>query len=544
MFKTTLGILFLLLSTLSPLLAQVNEASTASVRIAWDYSSMQKMADKGGYPRLTRLQDASLMLIYETRTGDIVYKRSYTNGSTWEQPVQVFSQFVYSNLQGEHTLVNMANPEIIQLQNGDLLVACNYRPVKSEIAPYSIVVRRSKDNGKTWLPCQVLYNAAPRFTDGCWEPSFLQLPDGELQVYFANENPYQQSAEQEISMISSPDNGQTWTLETKKVSFRTDRRDGMPVPLLLDDEIVVAIEDNYREAFKPYTVRTSVSGNWDTFVNGDAEKRNYALLSPVADSVYMGAPYLIRLPNGQTAISYQTTENRLADWQLSTMEVCIGDKDAYNFTHPTRPFPVSNDKEAKWNALAVWFGDTLVALTSSNLDGLNIAPWMIKGYLMPSSLWVSKDAVPDYSFFIGSKGDTNVRIAMKDDKGMIRITCDVSDATPSTKDGLGFYFAYKNATYRVDMSRQGEVYAWLRKKKKWLSIAPKELRREVEETAVGYKLHLSIPQNAFAGFLQKEFYFNVVLSAYQDEKIGYEETLVHADLEQPSTWIKVYLGSE
>ena len=34
--------------------------------------------------------------------------------------------------------------------------------------------------------------------DGCWEPAMAQLPDGEVQLFFANESPYRQSSEQEL----------------------------------------------------------------------------------------------------------------------------------------------------------------------------------------------------------------------------------------------------------------------------------------------------------------------------------------------------------
>src|SRR5690606_7866055 len=103
---------------------------TEGVRIAWDYSSMQQIAEKGGYPRLTRLKDSTLIVIYETRTGNVHLKKSIDNGKTWSVPEEVFSKFVYTSLDGKSTIVNIANPEIKQLQNGDIIIASNYRPVK------------------------------------------------------------------------------------------------------------------------------------------------------------------------------------------------------------------------------------------------------------------------------------------------------------------------------------------------------------------------------------------------------------------------------
>ncbi len=378
----------MILVTLFALLFQVDVSGQVAIacpadrpHIVWDRSTMTKIADTGGYPRMRKLQDSSLLIIYQDYLGDVDYKRSYDGGKTWSEPTRIFTQFVYSDLKGESTVVKIANPEIYQLQNGDLITACNYRPEKEEIAPYVIVVRRSIDNGKTWLAPQLLYSAAPRFKDGCWEPSFLQLPNSELQVYFANENTYRQSDEQEISVLSSFDNGKTWSEKPRTVSFRKDRRDGMPVATIIDDEIVLVIEDNNIDRFKPYMVRNKLSENWKIPVLADSKQREYCLIDQMNDSIYMGAPYLLRLPHGETLISYQTNENRMSDWEFSTMEIAIGDKSGRNFGCRTQPFPVPLNKEAKWGSLALLNDSTVVALTSSNIDSDKVAPWIILGHI-------------------------------------------------------------------------------------------------------------------------------------------------------------------
>lgn len=356
------------------------EDKAANIEIVWDTTTMQQLAPMGGYPRLLRLQDKSVAVVYEDYRGNCQFIRSYDEGKTWTNPFEIFSRFTVSGDNGQ-TQVNISNPEIVQLKNGDILVACNYRPRTPEITPFSIVVKRSTDNAKSWEQEQILYEAEPRFRDGCWEPSFLQLPDGELQVYFANEKPYTNSDEQEISVISSSDNGKTWGA-ARTVSFRQHRRDGMPVPRIINDEIVVVIEDNNIDQFKPYTVRTKLSENWSAPVLADSPQRHYALSEKVNDSIYMGAPYLLVLPSGQTMISYQSTDGRTSEWELSTMEVAIGDSSAKNFTNRSRPFQVPLDKEAKWNSIALWDDTTVVALASTNFSSRHVAPWMIKGYII------------------------------------------------------------------------------------------------------------------------------------------------------------------
>lgn len=102
----------------------------------------------------------------------------------------------------------------------------------------------------------------------------LQLPDGHVELFFADESPYGHSDEQQISMMRSDDGGETWGT-VQCVSFRRGARDGMPVPVYLPrrDEVVVAIEDNgLAGRFKPVTVRSS-EGWRDGCVEGDSPRR-------------------------------------------------------------------------------------------------------------------------------------------------------------------------------------------------------------------------------------------------------------------------------
>ncbi|MCS2364680.1 sialidase family protein [Bacteroides thetaiotaomicron] len=268
-----------------PYLAKKGEP-VDGVRIGWDYGTIRQLATRGGYPRSIRLQDNTVVAVYENYDTGYEMRCSTDEGSTWGDPVILFPIHSITNDKGT-ARINIANSEIIQLANGDLLAACNYRPQTPEITPFAIAVRRSTDNGVTWSDPQIIYEAEPRFSDGCWEPSFLQLPNGEVQVYFANEGPYTHSNEQEISMMTSVDNGKTWG-GYKTVCFRAGSRDGMPVSKVVGDEIVCVIEDCGFVTFKPYTVRTKLSDNWSSPVLADSPNRAMALGEPVEDWIYMG----------------------------------------------------------------------------------------------------------------------------------------------------------------------------------------------------------------------------------------------------------------
>lgn len=358
---------------------QKEKEDVADLYIEWNNESLVCIADNGFYPRMRRIDDNSLLAFYENGKGDVVFKRSVDEGATWSEAAIAYESFIYEN-QDQSAKVNIANPEFIQLENNDLLLACNLRPVKDGVYPFSIAIKRSTDNGHTWMPEQVIYKALNSYKDGCWVPTFLALPDETLQIYFANEFPYTESDEQEISMISSFDNGVTWTQKAKTVSFRANHRDGMPVPVLDGEDIAIAIEDNVSGQFKPYIIKGNTKDNWTIHATATSGNRNNAMKNQLPNNVYGAAPYLIKTDNNLFVLSYQTTENRTADWEKSTMEVVISNT-ASNFENPSRPFNVPLRKEAKWNSLTDLGNGEIAALSTTNFQSDKIGVWMIKGQI-------------------------------------------------------------------------------------------------------------------------------------------------------------------
>ncbi|CCY37355.1 putative uncharacterized protein [Tannerella sp. CAG:118] len=358
-------------------------------RIFWDTSSQTTIFPTGNYARLIELQDGRLLAAAES--GGIAISFSENKGKTWSAPTKIVSP---------SSKMFLAVPDLIQLSDGTILVGYNPRPEApySEERRFGIRVVRSTDNGATWSEPIFIFDAKHNFDDGCWEPSFLELPSGEIQCYFANENEYTSSNEQCISMCRSFDKGLTWS-EPVKISFRANSRDGMPVPVLLKDksEIVVIIEDNGwpgRGNFAATTVRTTLEDNWTSgYVDAGSSNRNMIFETTPAVGIISAAPYLRVLPSGETIASYQGNENRnVTDLQYFDMFVEVGDEHARNFKARSTPFALGADKHSIWNSVAVIDTGIVVAVGSIGEPNKNNSVQIIKGY--PKKCFEAKFGTP------------------------------------------------------------------------------------------------------------------------------------------------------
>ena len=343
-----------------------------NITIEWDNSTCH-FVTPGVYARITKVDDRHA-LVYNAGAPALI-RFSDDKCESWSEPSEVARAEGYS----------FTNCELLQLQSGRLLYMWNARPHRDTGLPFKIMFSTSVDGGKSWSEARDLYVAHAEFQNGCWEPIALQLPDGEVQIYFANEAPYTESSEQEISLMRSMDDCETWA-PAEKVSFRAGSRDGMAVPIYLPHtkEIAVAIEDNgIRGRFKPVIVRTR--DNWkDGFVSAVDSRREEALTPDCAvhDTIYAGAPYLIRLGENHTLLSVQSTEGRKGhNERFANMQVYVGDKDARNFRHRSTPMPnLTEDGSVLWSSLAQIDDETVIAVMSvSGMGRGKSGIWTAKG---------------------------------------------------------------------------------------------------------------------------------------------------------------------
>lgn len=350
----------------------------------------------GLYARVHALNDGRHALVYTA--GSDGYVRFSSDGCrTFPQAQKVFIASNYSSAAG----VRVDNAEFAQLSAanphhpGRMIYAANLRPKNnaSSKTPFSIAIITSDDNGKKWSGINNLYSSRQWKEDvlkGCYEPFILELPDGTVQIYFADETPYYKDGLnwQNISVIESKDGGDTWTSTPKVVAYNSRCRDGMPVAMTLNDRIYVAIEENGlgHVHFRPKIVCTSISDNWKTPVLSSSAYRFNPLRNPIdSDNVYAGAPYLIHTDN-YIVLSYLSSDGAATpNTEHATMElsICaINQMKDGKFTGAMqgriRPFDVDQTQSrALWGSLCDLGGDNVLAVTQ-----WDNAVWLCKGSIV------------------------------------------------------------------------------------------------------------------------------------------------------------------
>ena len=329
--------------------------------VQWQSETLQLIQRGGNYARVARIDAENVACIYEHN--GIRLRRSHDNGKTWDDEIQV------AQLEG----YNAANPELLILPNGDWLCSFNGRPRRDSGLPFTIALCRSSDSGATWSAPQEIYRASTTFENGCWEPRAINAPDGKIELYFANEFPYLDSAEQEITRLVSADWGQTWSAP-QTVSFRANSRDGMPVPIILQNgQTVMAIEDNGLSGnFKPVIVAPQT----DQSVDGASRHRWSALQTPLDVAAYAGAPYLCQMSDGTTVLSSQLARD--GEMKHAQMAVWTGDENAREFADLSFPFAALGAPAQLWNSLWVKDAQTVSAVSSAQINGV-FGVWCIDG---------------------------------------------------------------------------------------------------------------------------------------------------------------------
>ena len=401
-----------------------------SFAIEWEDPKPARTANKlelsGGYPRIHRLNDGRLMLSYSL-SGNGYARFSSDEGETWGAQTEVMSYFDKTS-NGVSARMTASVPDFAQLSAGNpyhpgrIIYASNYRPRElvngkttdnkgwTTVHPYTISIRVSDDAGNTWSDRKHLYMSGiwdKNVTVGCWEPFVLELPDGTVQIYFADETPYYPASSwHNISVIESKDGGDTWG-EVRVVAQNSANRDGMPVATLLGDKILLAVEstDGVHARLHPIVICNPIQDCWRTPVGkGDSHRFHPFTTSLKSDLVYSGAPYIITTDN-YIVYSYQISdwwkpteelsrtelvrlakENNVEDHSELEVQVClkseVTDGFFYTMRSPSRPFNLVNldqqSEKAVWNSLCDLGNDEILAVSQKG----NLIIYTVRGKIV------------------------------------------------------------------------------------------------------------------------------------------------------------------
>jgi hypothetical protein len=544
-----------------------SKPAVEGVRIAWDYSTRRKLSpassNYSGYARMIRLSSGKLFCVFEN-DGVIQSTQSDNDGDTWTTPVTIAV--------GPDG-INAAVPEVLQLKNNTILVSYNLRPGGAPDVSKKFAIRliRSDNDGASWTDPQNIYEAGYEFANGCWEPAQIQLPSGQVQMYIANEGPYTSSNEQEITMFRSDDNGVSWT-SGEKVSFRGGYRDGMPVPLVLEDKnaIIMSIEDNgiIPAEFKPAIIRTTLTNSWSNApVGGSSQYREqpYDEQNRIGGSKYAGAPYIRRLSSREVILSCQSNELRSQNiWDRSDLIVAIGNDEGKNFNRKSRPFYFTDQtKTALWNSLSVIDENTVVALASTNAYGNKTEVWMIKGYVLREEASPKQTITVDgentenlwnttRDVFIGGYGQASASLWTSWDDNNLYVLADVTDENVFSSgllsgDGLRLYLDPTNCAtvapdtkvFSLGLSPSGTFTFEEGKSAAWEPRSTDGINFKSKSNASGYRMEVAIPWSALGGkpSANTRIGFNACLyESSNGSSHAYEEPIAGNTNGAPYTW--------
>ena len=115
---------------------------------------------------MVRLANRDILCAFEG-AGKAWVTRSRDNGKTWDAPLTV----------RDLPSANAANPELLVLRGGRILLFYNQRPRKQtggEAVPFAIGLCTSDNNGASWNSAPNIYEAGLDAGQGCWEPAGVQ----------------------------------------------------------------------------------------------------------------------------------------------------------------------------------------------------------------------------------------------------------------------------------------------------------------------------------------------------------------------------------
>lgn len=337
-----------------------NEVKEVKHTVNWDSKNLICLTPEDlqvEYPRMCRVDENKILFTYHGGVTDhwqnSYLRKSYDNGKTWTDPVEIFkvgNQFMGSGY------YRFCNPEMTKLANGWIVLTVIGNANPETNANCKVLASISKDGGETWGDPIIVGN------DRTWEPQVVQLPNGELELLVSSEGAWWETQRdnlfQEIVSTRSTDNGETWT-QYNRASYKPGARDGMPVAVVMQgNKGVLFVEESVNGGIPPSLQYRSLDGEWDT-ADWDGKEDDQRWLTKLNNGG--GAPYMIQLPTGEFLIMAHTQQTGSV-WQTCRPQVIMADNTGHNMKlskHPLAGGVLPNECGAYYNSFFLYDNETV-----------------------------------------------------------------------------------------------------------------------------------------------------------------------------------------
>lgn len=402
-------------------------------RLVMDYRSHINIGANNvspSYPRIRTLADGSYILTWQNRhdsggNGKHTLYALSKDLRSWEYMGYLWEGKSITNSLGKADTKLYTNANTLQLSNGEVMAVAAFRASSSYSRQdcrmdHGLIIKRSKDGGRTWFGEKVIYNGP------CWEPHLIELPDGEIQCFFAESRPWISGSHSGTVMVYSKDGGATWSPELGKDGYRVMRKlwwnefpkaNGvignpmncytyqMPVGIILNDskQFAFAMESAVKrgknsdntvyDTFEIAIAYSRPDGKWVYMQEGEELPT-----SQRKDGVASGAaPYIIQFPSGETLIAYAKS---------GYQQMQLGNSAANEFGSAFSGLP----EYGSWGALDLTGSHSaLSCIRNANDETIAIARYHLNHSICATSRSVMTDGNKeewentDEALFVGSK---------------------------------------------------------------------------------------------------------------------------------------------
>ena len=555
-------------SRLEPNFRQYTEVTEGKLRI--------KAAN---YPRIKKIADDRYILFYQdNQTASNIYYSISSDLKEWGLGLKLFNAHNITVFDSSDKMC-YSSCDATVLQNGDIMAIASFRSSRNFRRTNEfngLAMKISSDGGRTWGEEQIIYKGSN------WEPQILQLPDGEIQVYFTHGGPKIQPQmeagipESEMvpssgtAIIRSKDNGKTWdpyVMEPPYAAHRVSQQyaytkkgiqvftDQMPCAILLNntDTIALAMESMFvRDGEDVLYITTAYSDdNWAVGLGLDEEGP-----ADKQENMWHGAaPYLRQFPSGETVLSYNQKR----------FQIRLGDSLAREFGDPL--FPLNGT--GRWGSLELIQSHIVVGTMAYvfEVSGQQQNRIMISQNVLNHRIDAPRarirvdgdntdwDDATD-ALFVGSDSQAQAAVRPAKDDDNLYFLVERLDADLSDGDTVELYLADSGSdtldtnTLRLTVGPNGlqqtARYSGGRWKDETVPGAEGKalLRGTVggsSDQDEGYAVEVVIPRTAIQANAST---LRCALTLYNQDKgtSRIEDGLDSVSLSQPTSWLKVRLG--